>query len=249
MSQQDKGRYYRALQTAGVPFSKHYREYTTAELKDAYDQLAAAGQAPALEQPQPAGGGSEPVTDPQAAAFFGFNDAAPVPVQAKDPNEMAGARLNTKSDELEPIRVDPETGRTWYQEEVLKPAYPKPRGRRVLRYQERGVKQQTVANGQYTETFEVAGDGPAQQAEVKITLPSYQVGIYSDPRFPFKIYTYNGNEGFDLFEVQNFYGSAEQVPPEVKRKYVENTLCYDMRTVIRAIESEYRQQQLAGKIR
>jgi hypothetical protein len=248
MSQQDKGRYYRALKTAGVPFSKHYREYTLDELTAAYAQLEAAGQAPPLDPPQPQGGGPAPTVDPEAAAFFGFNAPAPVaPVAAKNPNEMAGARLNTK-DELEPIRTDPETGNIWFQEEVLKPAFPKPRGRRVLRYKETGVREETVGNGKYTETFEVAGDEIAREAEVKITLPSYQVGIYLRPQFPFKIVCYNGNEGFDLFEVQKFFGGAELVPEEVKRKYVENVLCYDIRTVVRAIETEYRAGVLAGKI-
>jgi hypothetical protein len=73
--------------------------------------------------------------------------------------------------------------------------------------------------------------------------------VYKDPRFPFKVVCYNGNEGFDLDEVQAFYGGAELVPPAIKRKYVENVLCYDIRTAVRAINEEFRQQQLAGKIR
>jgi len=133
------------------------------------------------------------------------------------------------------------------QEEVKKPAYPKSRGRRVLKYMDTGVQKQTVKAGDYTEEFEIPGDpANARPAEVRITLPSYQVGISIDPRFPmFKIITYNGNEGFDLFDVQKFYGGAELVPAEIKRKYVENTLCYDIRTVVRAIETEYRQLVLA----
>lgn len=168
------------------------------------------------------------------------------PLAPRDPNELPGQRTNTKPED-EPIRTD-EFGRVWYQEEVLKPSYPKPRGRRVLRYQETGVEQVTVQEGQYTETFEIAGSGPGQAAEVKITLPSYQVGIYKDPRFPFRVHTYNGNEGFDLFEVEEFFGGAELVPPTVKRMYVENHLCYDIRSVVRTIEAEHRQLQLTGRI-
>jgi hypothetical protein len=236
MSQQEKAHYYRILQEAGVAFDKHYREYTTEELKAAAAPLIEAAQAEAApDQPELA-----------PAEFFGLQP--PAPVAAKDPNEMAGARLNNK-DADQPIRTDPETGRVWFQEEVLKPAFPKARGRRVLKYQEPGVKEVQVTNGQYTETFEIAGEGPTREAEVKITLPSYQVGIYSDPRYPFKVICYNGNEGFELFEVQEYYGGAELVPEEVKRKYVENVLCYDMRTVIRAIETEYRAGVLAGKIK
>jgi hypothetical protein len=170
--------------------------------------------------------------------------AAPI-VAGPDPNELPGQRLNTQGDE--PIRID-EQGRAWYQEEVKKPSYPKPRGRRVLRYQETGVQEVTVQNGEYTETFEIAGSGPGVAAEVKITLPSYQVGIYKDPRFPFKVHTYNGMEGFDLFEVEEFYGGSELVPASVKRIYVENHLCYDIRSVVRAIEAEHRQLQLTGRI-
>ena len=44
--------------------------------------------------------------------------------------------------------------------------------------------------------------------------------------------------------VQEFYGGAEMVPADIKRIYVSHMLCYDIRTVIRAIESEYRREQL-----
>lgn len=162
-----------------------------------------------------------------------------------DPDELPGQRLNTQ-DEDTPIRVD-ELGRAWFQEEVRKPAYPKPRGRRVLTYMDTGVRKETVQNGEYMETFEVAGVGEARPAEVKITLPSYQVGIYKDPRFPFRVHTYNGREGFNLFEVEHYYGGAELVPATCKRVYVENDLCYDVRSVIQSIQNEYRQLQLMGK--
>ena len=158
---------------------------------------------------------------------------------------MAGERQNTKDAE-EILYVD-EEGKAWIQKEVLKPAFPKPRGRRVLRYQDPGVVRKTVKEGDYTETFEVAGDPRnAQPAEIKITLPSYQVGIYRDPRYPFKVITYNGREGFDYIEVEEYYGGAELVPPICKRVYVENVLCYDMRSVIRAINEEFRQLSLSG---
>lgn len=259
MSQSDKARYYQALKAAGVQFTKHYREYSTDQLQQAYLKLNDGQDLPAPEQavqqplPEPQLEQAAPV-DPEAAAFFGFeappqeqlSPPAAAPVAAKaDPNEMPGQRLNSKAED-EPIRTD-DDGRVWYQEEVLKPAYPKPRGRRVLKYLDPGAKEVTVKAGEYSETFEVAGDpANARPAEVKITLPSYQVGIYKDPRFPFKVVTYNGNNGFDLFDVQNFYGGAELVPPEIKRTYVENVLCYDIRSVVAAINAEFRQQQLTG---
>lgn len=233
MSQSDKAHYYRSLKAVGVDFKKHYREYTESELKDAYDRAVEGG----LLKPPP-----EPQAKPGAPD--GPSIVLP-PVRPKDPDEMAGARQNTKPED-EPIRVD-DQGRIWFQEEVTKPSYPKPRGRRVLKYMDTGTKTVETKTGQFTETFEVAGDKQIP-SEIRITLPSYQVGIYKDPRFPFKIHTYNGLNGFDLFEVENYYGGQEMVPPDVKRVYVENVLCYDIRTVVRNIQSEYRRLQLAGKV-
>jgi hypothetical protein len=247
MSAARRGFYYKRLKNAGIPLEKPYREYKLDELREAHDLAVEQGVVPEptpeelaqLEQraraPRKKAAPAPPPADP----------APQIPVKQADPNELPGQRVNTKPDE-EPIRID-EQGRIWLQEEVRKPAYPKPRGRRVLRYMDPGVKKQTVKVGEYTETFEVAGDPQnATPSEVKITLPSYQVGTYRDRRFPFKIHTYNGNQGFDFFEVGEFYGGTELVPPGVKRMYVENVLCYDMRSVIRAIESEYRQRQLMG---
>lgn len=267
MSQSEKAALYRELQAAGVQFSKHYREYNTKELREAVDKLRATQPAPAEAEPQfdpeataaafaamsqpvesaaPAAPGNPPPA-PQAAP-----QAAPIPqpapVARANPLEMPGQRLNTK-DEMEPIRVDPDTGFVWYQEEVLKPGYPKPRGRRVLKYLETGTKTETVQDGKYVETFEVAGEGAARPSEAKITLPSYQVGIYRDPRLPFRVHVYNGSRGFDLSEVENYYGGRDLVPADVKRTYVENVLCYDIRTVVQSIQREYRQLQLQGKVK
>lgn len=259
MSQSEKAAYFRALKDAGVEFERHYREYTTEELKEAYAPLAAANgwdATPRVEQPEQPEldlglgeplpvAGDDPDLDAAAQSFFGLQRPT-VPQRAADPNEMAGQRLNTKAED-EPIRID-ELGREWFQEEIRKPSYPKPRGRRVLTYTDSGVSQETVKNGDFIESFEVAGTGRGRTAEVKITLPSYQVGTYKDRRFPFKVHTYNGLEGFDLFEVADFYGGRELVPAEVKRVYVENVLCYDIRTTVRAINDEYRQLQLTGKV-
>ena len=155
---------------------------------------------------------------------------------------MAGIRLNTH-DEDTPLRTDAD-GVVWYQDEVRKPAIPKPRGRRVLKYTDPGVETRTVTNGKgVTETFELPGT-QERQAEARITLPSYQVGIYRDPRFPFKIHEYNSLRGFDLFEIHDYYGGADLVPSDVKRIYVSNTLCYDIPTVVRAIKNEYRETVL-----
>lgn len=236
MSQTEKKAYWDALKERGVTFDQHYRNYTTEVLKDAYVKLT----------------GGQLVQQPQAAVAAALVKQAPpaVPTRGPDPNEFAGQRLNTNPGNLEPLRTD-ENGRIWYQEEVRKKAFAAPRGRRKITYTERGTEETTVAEagvGQFTETFEVEGSGPGRTAEAKITLPSYQVGIYKDRRFPFLVHTYANQVGFDLFQVQEFYGGAELVPAECKKKYVENVLCYDVRTVIQAIQREDRQLQLAGRI-
>lgn len=273
MSAAEKGFYFRRVKSAGIELGRHYREYTTAELKEADAMAIEAGLlAPPTDEelaelsakvhkkktrtvpatPPPPGVDPESV-DTEAAGFFGYAipepevPTAPPPSARPELGELAGERLNTK--DVEEVLFVDEAGRAWLQKEVLKPAFPKPRGRRVLRYMDPGVKQQTSKDGDYTETFEVAGDPRnAQPAEIKITLPSYQVGIYRDPRFPFKVVCYNGREGFDRQEVEAYYGGAELVPAVAKRTYVENVLCYDMRSVIRAINEEFRQLQLTGQI-
>jgi hypothetical protein len=249
MSQTDKADYYQALREAGVTFEKHYREYSTEELASAYTRLKRGlGDAPlpagsTFLPPPPRAKGTEspsPVSEPQPVA-------ASVPMRAADPDEMAGQRLNTQPVD-EPIRTD-EQGRIWFQEEVQKKGYAAPRGRRILRYSETGTETQKVQNGEYVEEFEVAGQGPARTAEIKITLPSYQTGIYIDPRYKmFRIHTYNGVQGFDLEDVAKYFGGTDMVPEDIKRIYVENVLCYDIRTVVRWIQKEYRQLQLTGKV-
>lgn len=227
MSQQEKAALWRELKDAGVEFPLHYREYTTEQLSAAVSRLREGA------------GSVAPVTPVSSAPAAAQPRVVPKVAPA---DTVAGVRQNTR-DEDEPIRVD-ENGLIWYQDEVRKAAFPKPRGRRVLKYTDPGVKQVTVTNGEYQETFEMPGDGVGRPAEARITLPSYQVGIYRDERFPFRIHVYNEKRGFDLFEVQKFYGGADLVPTDIKRVYVENSLCYDIRTTIRAIEAEYRERVL-----
>lgn len=268
MSQKRKSEVFQALKAEGVEFSKHYRDYSTKELEDAWDQLQARKaelgiaddgpeEPPAQAHLQPPDLENELQGDPEAMAFFGqqppetprmpARSTTQAPLGAQDPDELPGQRLNTNI-ELEPIRTD-ELGRVWFQEEVRKPSGAQPRGRRVLSYIDRGTETRQIRDGEFVETFEVGGQGAPRSMQVKITLPSYQVGIYKDPRFPFKVHVYNDKQGFDLFEVQNYYGGAEFVPESVKKTYVENVLCYDIRTVVRAIQMEYRQLQLQGKVK
>jgi hypothetical protein len=236
MSQQLKGALYRALKGAGAEFDRPYREYTVAELQAAYDLLREkmGDDAPPLNIAPP---------QPQAERRAAERPAINLPIKEKDPDEMAGQRLNTNTADLTPIRQD-DAGRIWFQEEVLKPAYPKPRGRRVLRRMDGAVETVTVKDGDYTETFEIAGVGPKQATEIKVTLPSFQVGIYKDPRFPFLIVTYNSRQAFRREDIDDYFGGRDLVPGDIKRVYVENVLCYDIRTVIRSIQNAYRQIQL-----
>lgn len=233
MSQSDKAAFYAALKNSGVTFDKHYREYSTEELAEAYRNLPEDRRAPLPEEELPS---SPQAEDPQPAG---------PPLMERPLDALPGAHVLSVA-EGEPIRVD-EQGLIWYQEEITKPAFPKPRGRRVLKYNDTGVERKEIVSGQYLESFEVAGNR-TKVGEVKITLPSYQVGIYKDPNMPFKIHVYNGQRGFNLFEVEEFYGGADMVPPGVQRVYVQNVLCYDIRTVVRAIQNEYRQRQLQGGI-
>ena len=257
MSKQYKSVLYKQLRDAGVPITKHYREWSVDELKGT---LAQHGHTPLPDaQEAPSQASSSNREEPPPASYFGYEEPAPAPAarvtepvgapvaSQPDPDEMPGQRLNTSSlDDV--IRVD-DKGRKWHQEEVKKPAYPKPRGRRVLKYMDTGVKTETVQAGEYVETFEVAGNEASRPAEVKITLPSYQVGIYTDPRFPFKIHCYDGREGFDFAEVQTYFGGSALVPASCKRIYIENDLCYDIRSVVRTIQAEHRHLQLTGKIK
>lgn len=242
MSARRKAALYGVLKTVSEP-KQAYRDYKIDELL--LELIDAGVDTDELVRELDEADGIRVATNEEARLVHAEERAAGRVSNQPDPNEMPSQRLNTQGED-EVLRVD-DQGREWLQEEVRKPAYPKPRGRRVLTYTETGTEQQTVKNGEYIETFEVAGKGAGRAAEVKITLPSYQVGVYKDPRFPFKIHCYDGREGFDLAQVEEFYGGPELVPSAVKRIYIENVLCYDIRTVIRAIDAEHRHLQLTGK--
>lgn len=235
MSQQEKAALWRELKDAGIEPPLHYREYSTEQLRAAVKKLR--------EKLGGAGAPEEHPTPPAPPSLEEIVENTPVSqvaaVSSAEPDTMAGLRQNSK-DEDEPIRVD-EKGRIWYQDEVRKPSMPTPRARRVLKYNDPGVKEMTVGDGRFTERFEVPGD-QSVPSEIKITMPSYQEAIYRDPRFPFKIHEYNGQRGFDLFEVRKFYGGPDLVPRDIKRVYVQNVLCYDIPSTIRAIQAEARER-------
>lgn len=218
--------YYSALKEAGVKLEKHYRDYSADDL---LGLLEFYGLGIPSDAPPP------PTPEQQ------IQEADTVPRSNQPLQEHAAQRAYSGVEETV-IRVD-QNGREWFREEVRKPAFPKPRARRVIQYTDPGVKKDAAINDRYRETFEVAGEGQ-RIAQVKITMPSYQVGVYRERNNPFKIHVYNDVKGFDLFDVQKFFGGSDMVPETVKRIYVENSLCYDIRTTIRAVQEEYRRTVL-----
>ena len=136
-------------------------------------------------------------------------------------------------------------GKIWYKDEVPKPAIPMARMRRKVRYINTGVKtvERRASDGHLDESFEVAGDGH-EEAEIKITLPSSQVGIYYDPRLPFRVHVYNGKRGFDYMDVVRFYGGLDLVPSTVATVYVGDDLCFDINKTRDTMERELREKQL-----
>lgn len=276
MSHGEKSAYYRALKEAGYEFDQHYREYTTEDLRQLASAAGLEVTAPPPKDPLPtrddevaslrneleqlkqvlrdvaqvraaAGEPPRPTTAGPLEREEGPQTPEPKPLaHSLDPSQHAGVTQNSHGGE-EIIKVD-EFGNQWLQLEVPKPAYPKPRGRRVLRYNDPGTTMETIKVGDYVESFEVAGDPRnARPAEIKVTLPSYQTGIYRSPSMPFKIHTYQGKRAFDLHDVQRYYGGRDFVPAKIKKTYVSNDLCYDMSSTIIAIEDEYRERILKAE--
>ncbi len=257
MSHAIKSAYYQALKSAGVTFSRRYQQYKTQELREAYTAMF-GGLHPdddEVDEANPTGpvAGPTPVASPAPAAAAPVRPApqqkpqAAAVAPASQPRAQSLQPMAAVTSGLDVIRVD-EAGRQWLQEEVRQPYGPAPRARVKRTYIDSGVETVKTQEGEFTETYEVPGSG-RQQAEVTITLPTHQTGIYLDPRYPmFKVYVYKDEEGFDLLDVHKYYGGAELVPEEIKRKYVDNRLTYDIRTVVGAIQKEYRQLMAAGRV-
>lgn len=158
----------------------------------------------------------------------------------------AGLTFNTHGPD-DVLRVDSQ-GRVWYKDEVPKPAIPLPRMRRKVRTLTSNVETKSTfyPDGRLNETFEVAGQ-EQHEMEVKVTLPSSQVGVYYDPRLPFRVHVYNGRRGFDRMDVLRFYGGLDLVPSTVATLYVGDDLCYDINKTRDTMERELREKQLLGR--
>ncbi len=162
----------------------------------------------------------------------------------KDVNELPTQR---RSDDLEAIRTDV-NGRVIYQEEIQKSSLARPRGYRIFREIGTGVKEITIDAGEgYTETIEVP-DGTRKPLEVKVGIPTWQVGIYRDTQFPFRIVEYRSARGFFRQDVEEFFGGADVLPEGVNTIYVGNLLCYPIREVVVAINREFNQLQKRGSV-
>lgn len=161
-------------------------------------------------------------------------------------DERAGIRQNTHDGRTDPLRVD-SLGRVWYVDEILKSAVPKPRMVRKTKSYSSNVEvvKTKRPDGGLDETFEIAGQ-ERHEIEIRTSMPTSQVGLYRDPRFPFRIHQYNGRRGFDHEEVRDFYGGLQLIPTRIQEGtiYIDLVLCFDMNIVRDAMESELRDRQL-----
>ena len=235
MSQTERAALYNELKEAGFEPTKHYREYAIDELRKLHRDM--------VTTPMPAGVDNvmNKMSEAIRAEHPEREPSVPISNEA-DPNEMATMR---RGKEDEPIRID-EQGRIWFQEEILKSATARPCAYRVFRELGTGTKEVTVEDGQgYTETFEVPS-GERKPLEVKVGVPTWQVGIYKDPRLPIKVITYRNAHGYDREEVEAFFGGADLLPENVVDIYVGNLMCYDIRSVNTAIQREFNLLQRKG---
>lgn len=163
----------------------------------------------------------------------------------KDENELPTQR---RADELTPIRTD-EQGRVWFQEEIQKSTLARPRGYRVHREVGSGVKKITLppdAEG-FTEEIEIS-DGTRKPLEVRVGIPTWQVGIYKEPNMPFRTVVYRDARGFYREDVEKFFGGPDVLPEGVEAIYVGNLLCYPIRETVVAITREYNQLEKKGSV-
>lgn len=262
MTQAERKELWDELKTRGFQPTKHYRDYSVGELRSqlaserSYAAQQEVRQAPAPEPeddfPVPTFQVPETTAQPQPSA------PAPDPrfeqtVQAlrdQPADTVPGLRLNTHGEE-KPLRIDAD-GKIWYKDEITKASYPKERGKRVIEYVDPGVKTQIIrdSNGSIVESFEMPGD-QHRISQARISLPAYQIGLYRDPALLgefFKIHVYQDRRGFDLFDVERYFGGKHQIPQTCKRTYVDTVLCYDIDSVLQAIQDEYREKLKNGEL-
>lgn len=198
--------------------------------------------------PAPNGAESRAPGDPFAPGVTPAQRAERLGVPLADRGaDRAGLTFNTHGIN-DPVRVDLQ-GRVWFQDEVQKPAIPKARARRILKSQTTNTKviEQRGDDGRLIESFEVAGD-EVRDLEIKVTLPSWQVGIYWDPRLPFRVHVYEDVRGFDFRDIVKYYGGLDLIPSSIKRIYVGGDLCFDIQSTRNTMEQQLRDAQLGRGI-
>ncbi|AYD86186.1 hypothetical protein SEA_BURRO_43 [Microbacterium phage Burro] len=238
MTQAERKAVWDKLLTSGWVPEKHYRDYSQSQLESLWLQRQGGSTAP-TERPEGA-------PDPSEIRF-----QADVDFLRETPRDtVPGLRLNTHGDE-KPLRID-DDGKVWYRDEITKASYPKERGKRIIEYVDPGVKTQVIrdSNGSIVESFEMPGD-QHRVSQAKISLPAYQIGLYRDPAVLgefFKIHVYNEKRGFDIFDVEKYFGGRHQIPQTCKRDYVDTVLVYTIDSVIQAIQDDYREKLKNGEL-
>ena len=248
-SEPSRSQLWQDLKDRGFKPAKRYRDYTVAELTEAFKELKA----------------SEPTLDFSAEGFEELTTEKDTEVRATTPTrqdvhehrprlksdkESPALREDPKGvmDDEEPLRVDDE-GRTWYREEINPNVSRGKRLRKRITFTgPETVEVKQVKSGDYIETIEVIGEATRSQ-DAFVTMPPSQTNIFKDPRYPFKVFTYNGTLGFSFGDVNDFYGGEEFVPPAIKKRFVGNMLAYDIKTVIAEIERKAREIKLARTMR
>ena len=240
MTQAQRKELWDELKSAGTTFSRHYRDYSVSELEGMVAQLRRPTQSPL----SPNSEGEIP--DQNEIHFQADLDN----LREQTPDTIPGLRTNTHGDQV-PLRID-ETGKIWYQDEIVKSAFPKERGKRILDYVDPGVRTVHIrdTNGSIVESFEMPGD-QKKVSQARISLPAYQIGLYRDPALLgefFKIHVYREKRVFDLFDVQKYFGGPRMVPQTCKREYTDTVLGYEIESVLQAIQDEYREKLKNGEL-
>lgn len=212
---------WRILKSAGVPLEKKFVQYKLTEL---YDILEQHGLLP--DEPQTIAPQSPP---------------PPPPKVEEAPPDLRSVPRPAPAPRTRPENMD-EYGRVWLQKEVhpLPAGAARPRRRfhrdlRGVRPESEVVQDRLNSSGTY-ETMDIPGEEMVATT-ITVTEPAYRTGLYIDPSFPWKVHTYDGAEGFDYEDVNNWFGgNSGDVPAEINRIYIKNMLCYDKSSLIRWIK-------------
>lgn len=255
---EQRGLLYSELREQGWEPDRPYREYSLEQLEAIQAEREAKLNVVAAPSNHLGDLGSNLMAEFQAE---GFEDGvkeddhqpratSPQPQEPRDRRPVGQLKREAPEDKAPEglpegaIRAD-EHGRIWFREEIG-PEIAKNRRlrKRITQVVPDKVEVKQIQAGDYIETIEVVGEG-TRSLDAFITMPPTQVGIYLDPRFPWKVFTYNGSLGFSYGDVNAYYGGVEFVPSTVKKKFVGNMMAYDIKSAISTVERKYRELQLS----